>query len=146
MSGSNQRPHACKACALTSWANLPCKPGLTDQAWTDPWSTWHPYRWEKEKREGKAQMCLVELRRVELLTPCVQSRCSTNWAITPYSRESAGTTTSSTLRKMWPLAPTIRRAVWATSNRKLPKSPLGSPCPARTGDSTVNSRVLYRLS
>ena len=30
---------------------------------------------------------LVEMRRLELLTPCLQSRCSPSWATPPYSIE-----------------------------------------------------------
>ena len=30
---------------------------------------------------------MVEVRRVELLTPCLQGRCSTNWAIPPYKHK-----------------------------------------------------------
>ena len=34
------------------------------------------------------KMRLVEMRRIELLTPCLQGRCSPRWATPPYSRGS----------------------------------------------------------
>ena len=41
------------------------------------------------KTEKKCEMCvklfeLVEMRRIELLTPCLQGRCSPSWATPPY--------------------------------------------------------------
>ena len=61
---SNHRPHDYQSCALTSWAISP--------HFGKPVSIPHPL--------------LVEMRRIELLTPCVQSRCSPSWATPPYQR------------------------------------------------------------
>ena len=43
------------------------------------------------KTEKKCEMCvklfeLVEMRRIELLTPCLQGRCSPSWATPPYEQ------------------------------------------------------------
>ena len=51
---SNHRPHAYQACALTSWAMSPC-----------------------------SLAAMVEVNGFEPMTPCLQGRCSTSWAIPP---------------------------------------------------------------
>ena len=61
---SNHRPYAYQAYALTTWAMSPY--WLDRQLFV---SYPHP---------------LVEMRRIELLTPCVQGRCSPSWATPPY--------------------------------------------------------------
>ena len=53
---SNHRPHAYQACALTSWAMSPF---------------------------FKPIKVLVEASGIEPLTPCLQGRCSTSWAMPP---------------------------------------------------------------
>ena len=60
---SNHRPYAYQAYALTTWAMSPY--WLDRQLFV---SYPHP---------------LVEMRRIELLTPCVQGRCSPSWATPP---------------------------------------------------------------
>ena len=54
---SNFRPHAYQACALTGWA-------------TSPYSI-------------DMDFIQMETERFELLTPCLQGRCSPNWATPP---------------------------------------------------------------
>ena len=56
----NHRPHAYQACALTTWAISPLH------------------------RLSLTSTLVVEMRRIELLTPCVQGRCSPSWATPPY--------------------------------------------------------------
>ena len=67
---SNHRPYAYQAYALTTWAMSPY--WLDRQLFV---SYPHP---------------LVEMRRIELLTPCVQGRCSPSWANTPYLQQMVG--------------------------------------------------------
>ena len=62
---SNLRPHAYQACALTTWA-------------TSPFDFRRPVVVSVFRRP------VVEMRRIELLTPCLQGRCSPNWATPPY--------------------------------------------------------------
>ena len=61
---SNHRPHAYQACALTGWAISP-----------------QPFIKVKFQRNFT-----METERFELLTPCLQGRCSPNWATPPYSK------------------------------------------------------------
>ena len=37
-----------------------------------------------ENKKPRRSEVMVEMRRVELLTPCVQSKCSPNWATPPF--------------------------------------------------------------
>ena len=60
---SNHRPHAYQACALTCWAMSPCLYLIS--------------------RIPCSKKTLVEMRGIEPLTPCLQSRCSPSWAIPP---------------------------------------------------------------
>ena len=62
---SNLRPHAYQACALTTWA-------------TSPFDFRRPVVVSVFRRP------VVEMRRIELLTPCLQGRCSPSWATPPY--------------------------------------------------------------
>ena len=64
---SNLRPHAYQACALTTWA-------------TSPFDFRRPVVVSVFRRP------LVEMRRIELLTPCLQGRCSPSWATPPYEQ------------------------------------------------------------
>ena len=61
---SNLRPHAYQACALTTWA-------------TSPFDFRRPVVVSVFRRP------VVEMRRIELLTPCLQGRCSPSWATPP---------------------------------------------------------------
>ena len=65
---SNHRPHAYQACALTTWAMRPNEFCLYVFV-------------------SFPSSLLVEMRRIELLTPCVQGRCSPSWATPPYYRD-----------------------------------------------------------
>ncbi len=67
---SNLRPHAYQACALTTCATSPSVFRLRS-------SIFYVVR-----------RPLVEMRRFELLTPCLQGRCSPNWATPPFYRAS----------------------------------------------------------
>ena len=58
---SNHRPHAYQACALTTWAMSP----LVISVYLFPLSP------------------LVEMMGFEPMTPCLQGRCSPNWATPP---------------------------------------------------------------
>ena len=62
--GSNHRPHAYQACALACWAIS-------------------PYLFCRLRLRVPFPL-LVEMRRIELLTPCLQGRCSPSWATPPY--------------------------------------------------------------
>ena len=54
------------------------------QAWNGV-KIWTQKRLKRIKKEPFGSCFkMVENRRLELLTPCVQSRCSTNWANPPY--------------------------------------------------------------
>ena len=66
---SNLRPHAYQACALTTWATSPFDSRRTVVV-------------------SVFRRPLVEMRRIELLTPCLQGRCSPSWATPPYYRAS----------------------------------------------------------
>ena len=63
---SNHRPHAYQACALTTWATIQYLRVLT---------SFVPYGW-------------MEMMGFEPMTPCLQGRCSPNWATPPYFRSS----------------------------------------------------------
>ena len=60
---SNHRPHAYQACALTTWATI-------------------------QYRAGSFPLSLslmgMEMMGFEPMTPCLQGRCSPNWATPPY--------------------------------------------------------------
>ena len=72
---SNHRPHAYQACALTFWAMSPCylhnhRNRLSRSPFLEPMvSVFQP---------------MVEMKGFEPLTPCLQGRCSPNWATPPY--------------------------------------------------------------
>ena len=61
---SNHRPHAYQACALTTWAMS-------------------PFLISSQSALARSLSLLVEMRRIELLTPCLQGRCSPSWATPP---------------------------------------------------------------
>ena len=61
---SNLRPHAYQACALTTWATSPCQ-------------------FRRPVVVSVFRRPVVEMRRIELLTPCLQGRCSPSWATPP---------------------------------------------------------------
>ena len=71
---SNHRPHAYQACALTSWAMSP-RP-------RKPLRPAHHFGCILRPQQGR----LVEVSGIEPLTPCLQGRCSTSWAIPPKKR------------------------------------------------------------
>ena len=73
---SNHRPHAYQACALTFWAMSPCYLHISG---THLWSSVlfllnFTFRFFQP---------MVEMKGFEPLTPCLQGRCSPNWATPP---------------------------------------------------------------
>ena len=82
---SNLRPYAYQAYALTTWATSPCCQGVGRWKLPPPKLSSRPQATLKFsllsfffKRKK-----VVEMRRIELLTPCLQGRCSPSWATPP---------------------------------------------------------------
>ena len=63
---SNHRPHAYQACALATWA--------TDRSLSG----------YSVRPSLKVLPLMVEMKGFEPLTPCLQGRCSPNWATPPF--------------------------------------------------------------
>ena len=81
---SNHRPHAYQACALTTWA---MRPFLFSSNLAQAYQSVH--RSELQPPELCAlshisyRNVVVEIKGIEPLTPCLQSRCSPSWAKPP---------------------------------------------------------------
>ena len=77
---SNHRPHAYQACALTFWAMSPCYLHISGiHLWSSVLFLLNfTFRFFQP---------MVEMKGFEPLTPCLQGRCSPNWATPPYWRD-----------------------------------------------------------
>ena len=100
---SNLRPYAYQAYALTTWATSPRRhkvrfvplPDKSKSCTPLPCSSFSFQTrfaglWNEMAISGVGSLCpspLVEMRRIKLLTPCLQGRCSPSWATPPSRRK-----------------------------------------------------------
>ena len=78
---SNHRPHDYQSWTLTNWATRPELQLIIDISIISCFSQF------SFLTSVQLLIVLVEVRRLELLTLCLQGRCSTNWATPPLGNE-----------------------------------------------------------